>query len=228
LNPLNDDELGVQLRVAECVVAVPDPESGIANGELLALLTIETLPDALPVAVGAKLTENDVDWPGVSVSGRPSPETAKLVPVTLSEESDTLAFPVFVSVTVLELLVPVATLPKLSEAGETPSCRICATPVPPRATLTDGVGELFASVSVPEKVPAEVGAKLTVKEDEPPAAMLSGNVNPEYAKPAPDSDAWVTLRLAVPGFEMVTVCVLVTPLVTLPKLTDAGVTAIAG
>ena len=228
MNPLNVDEPGVQLSVAECDVEVPDPERGIAKGELLALLTIETLPDTLPVAVGAKPTENDVDWPGVNVSGRPSPETEKPFPVTLSEESETLAFPVFVSVTVFELLVPVATLPKLSEVGETPSCRTGATPVPLRATLTDGVGELLASARVPENVPAAEGSKLTVNVEEPPAAMLNGNVSPEYAKPAPDSDACVTLRLAVPGFEMVTVCVLVTPLVTLPKLTDAGVTVICG
>jgi hypothetical protein len=90
-----------------------------------------------------------------------------------------LALPVFVSVTVFELLVPVATLPKLSEVGATPSCTTGATPVPLRATLTDGVGELFASASVPENVPAAVGSKLTVNVEEPPAAMLNGNVSPE-------------------------------------------------
>ena len=98
--------------------------------------------------------------------------------------------PVFVRVTLcVALVVPVLTLPKLSEVGEAESCYTCATPVPDKDTATDGVGELLTKVSVPEDAPTAVGAKLTVKDDEPPGAMVSGTVRPEKAKPAPDSEA---------------------------------------
>ena len=42
------------------------------------------------------------------------------------------------------------------------------------------------------------------------------------------TDIWVMVRLAVPGLLMASVWVLVTPTVTLPKLTLAGITEICG
>jgi hypothetical protein len=44
----------------------------------------------------------------------------------------------------------------------------------------------------------------------------------------PDKDAWVTLKVAEPGFCTVMVCVFVTPVITLPKLTLEGTTEING
>ena len=41
-------------------------------------------------------------------------------------------------------------------------------------------------------------------------------------------EAWDTVRMPVPGFWTVMVCVFVTPTVTLPKLTLEGVTEIKG
>lgn len=197
-------------------------------GELVALLVTVTLPETLPVAVGANATVKEVDWLAARVRGSPSPVTLKPLPVTLSFERVTLALPLLLSVTVCVALEPVVTLPKLSEVGEAEIWRTCATPVPDSGTDTDAVGELFPSVSVPENVPAAVGAKLTVHAAEPPAATVSGTVRPDKEKPVPDTVAWETVRLAVPGLEMVTVCVFVTPVVALPKLTDAGVTEIWG
>lgn len=100
--------------------------------------------------------------------------------------------------------------------------------MPDRATLFEGVGELFTSVRVPEKVPAVVGAKLTVKGEEPPGGILIGIVRPEKAKVVPESDACVMDRLAVPGLDMVSVCVPVAPVLTLPKLAEAGEREICG
>ena len=84
------------------------------------------------------------------------------------------------------------------------------------------------SVSVPEKEPAAVGAKLTMKVDEPPGATVNGTVRPEKAKALPESEACVTVRLAVPGLEIVSVCAPVAPVLTLPKLTEAGEIEISG
>jgi len=95
-------------------------------------------------------------------------------------------------------------------------------PVPERATLTDGVAELFTRVNVPVKVPAVEGAKLTVNSEDNPAGMVSGSVTGGSLKPVPDTDTDVMVRLAVPEFETVTVWLLVFPVVMLPKLTEAG------
>ena len=46
---------------------VPVPLRGIFNGEPGALLVIDTLPLALPVVVGAKVTVKVTFWPGFSV-----------------------------------------------------------------------------------------------------------------------------------------------------------------
>lgn len=113
------------------------------------------------------------------MSGRARPVTLKPPPVTLSCERVTLALPVLERVTVCVALVPVVTLPKVSEVGEAASWSTCATPVPDRDTATDEVGELFTSVSVPEKVPAAVGAKLTVNCELPPGTTVRGKARPE-------------------------------------------------
>ena len=119
MNPEYDEELGDQLSVTwKLVDEAPVPESAIVVGEFVALLVMVTLPLALPAAVGSNTAENDVLCPALSVRGRARPVTEKPVPVTLSLDSETLAFPVLVSVTVCVELVPVVTLPKLTAVGE--------------------------------------------------------------------------------------------------------------
>ena len=124
-------ELGVQLsETVWLTAAVPEPESEIVVGEFVALLFTTTLPETLPVVVGAKATANDVAWPGERVRGSARLDTVKPLPVTLSEESETPEFPVLVSVTVCVALVPVARLPKLRDVGDALSCSVAATVVP--------------------------------------------------------------------------------------------------
>jgi hypothetical protein len=81
---------------------------------------------------------------------------------------------------------------------------------------------LFTSVNVPAKVPAVVGAKLTVSSEDSPGGMVSGSVVGGSLKPVPDTDTDEMVRLAVPEFEIVTVWLLVLPVVMLPKFTEAG------
>ena len=87
---------------------------------------------------------------------------------------------------------------------------------------------MLISVMLPEKVAADAGAKPTVNAEEPPAGMESGRTSPEEVNPVPAREACVTLRVAVPAFRMVMVCVLVTPAVTLPKPMLDGMTEICG
>ncbi len=207
---------------------MPDPESEMARGELAALLVTVTLLGRLPVAVGANVTLKEVDWPAARVRGSANPVALNPAPLVLICETDTLKLPVFARVTLCVPLVPVVMLPKLSEAGDAVSWATGDTPVPARATTNGELSVLFTSGRLPEKLLAEAGVKPTVKAEEPPGGRESGNASPETLKPVPASDAWVTLRFAVPGLLMVSVWVLVTPTVTLPKLTLAGITEICG
>ena len=59
-----------------------------------------TLPLALPAEVGAKVTLNEVLWPGVNVTGVLMPEMLKPVPATVTCEIVALSPPVFFTVSV--------------------------------------------------------------------------------------------------------------------------------
>jgi hypothetical protein len=206
----------------------PLPESVIVVGELDALLVTLTVPVKVPVVLGAKTTLKAVDWPAARESGNPSPFTEKDPPATLTLDRDTGALPVLVRVTDCVAEEPSVTVLKLREAGEADSLRTELTPVPPSEIATEELGALLVNVIPPEKLLADVGSKLTVNGADPPGATVTGSVRPEYAKPVPASDACETTRFAVPGLEIVTVCELVTPTVTLPKDTLEGTTEIAG
>lgn len=200
----------------------------MARGELLALLVTVTLPETLPEVVGANVMLKDVDCPAARLRGSAKPVALNPAALMLICETDTLELPVFARVTVCVPLVPVVMLPKLSEAGDAASCATGDTLVPASATTRGELSVLFTRVRLPERLLTEAGVKLMVKVEEPPGGTESGNARPEKLKPVPISDAWVTLRLAVPGFLMASIWVLVTPTVTLPKLTLAGTTEICG
>ena len=140
------DVPGVHARPTEYVVgAVAVPLRAIVNGELLALLVTTTLPVGLPALVGSKTTVKDVDWPAARASGKLIPVVEKPVPVLATPEIVTLEFPVFVSVTLLDSLVFVVTLPKLTDVGEAESWRTEATLEPDSATTAGELGELLVS-----------------------------------------------------------------------------------
>ena len=202
--------------------------SEIARRELLALLETVTLPERLPEVVGANVTPKVVDCPAARVTGSANPLALNPVPLTLICETDTLELPVFARVTVCVPLVPVVMLPKLSAAGDTASLATGDTPEPTKATTSGELTVLFTRVRLPERLLAEAGVKLMVKAEEPPGATESGSASPERLKPVPVSDAWVTLRFAVPGLLMVNIWVLVNPTVTLPKFVLPGITEICG
>ena len=169
MKPANDEELGVQSKVTERLTgAVPDPESKMARGELVALLVTATLPERLPVVVGANVTLKEVDCPAARVRGSAKLVSLNPAPLTLICERDTLELPVFARVTLCVALVPVVMLPKLSEEGDALSWRTGETPVPAREITSGELSVLFTSVRLPEKLLAEVGVKPTVKAEEPP------------------------------------------------------------
>ena len=72
LYPTTDEALAVQERPTLCcVVAVPDPVKVSIVGVWAALR--EMLPDAVPLARGAKVRLNDTVWPAEIVLGKEIP-----------------------------------------------------------------------------------------------------------------------------------------------------------
>jgi hypothetical protein len=96
------------------------------------------------------------------------------------------------------------------------------TPVPDKAT----VGELDAvltKLTLPVLLPAAVGANTTVNAELWPAAKVSGSPRPVKEYPVPLAVAAETVRLA-PEAVSVIVELLVLPIFTLPKASEAGLT----
>lgn len=106
--------------VIEGGVDTPRPVSVIVTGELDALLNTDILPDALPVAVGAKLAETVALCPAISESGRGAGGLMlKPVPVTEACETIMAAVPEFVRVRLRLLVEPSCTSPKSRLRGLT-------------------------------------------------------------------------------------------------------------
>jgi hypothetical protein len=136
--------------------AVPDPDKGIVSGEPGALLAIEMLPVVLPAVVGANLAVNDVVCPAFKVTGVARPVMLNPVPDALPAEIARLPVPEFVSVTLTEPLAPTSKLPKLTLGGF--ALRLPCTPVPISATDTVGLLEVLVIWTLPDALPAVVGA----------------------------------------------------------------------
>jgi hypothetical protein len=112
----------VGVPVVDCVTPLPLRE--IVAGELLALLATETLPLALPEAVGAKVTLSVAVCPGVSVVFALTPLALYPVPLVLTPEIVTFEFPVFVRATLKTLLLPTFTFAKSRLVGLVPSTAV--------------------------------------------------------------------------------------------------------
>ena len=87
------------------------------------------------------------------------------------------------------------------------------------------VGEfvaLLAIVTLPVRLPADVGAKVTVSAMDCPAVSVCADVTPVVLKPAPDIVTCEIVTLEFPEFVSVRFCELVLPTVTLLKLRLVG------
>ena len=77
--------------------AIPVPVIWIVIGELHCALIIEVLPEAFPVAAGAKPAVNVKLFPGDRVNGSDAPPMLKPAPIAVIWEIVTAALPEFVT-----------------------------------------------------------------------------------------------------------------------------------
>src|SRR5216684_2747846 len=133
----------------------------MVSGEPGALLVMETLPLALPVADGANCALNVVLPPAASVSGTDKPVMLKPVPEALAAEIVTLAVPGLLNVKVCVPLLPISTFPKLKFEGLAVS--VPCTPVPLKVIVAGEFVALLATLTLPVTLPAAAGAKVTLR-----------------------------------------------------------------
>jgi len=94
----------------------------MVSGELLALLVTVTLPEALPTAVGREHGVDGRSSCAFNVKGTVIPFTLNPVPLTAMLDIWTADVPVLLKMMDFVALLPVLTLPKLTEAGFACNC----------------------------------------------------------------------------------------------------------
>ena len=99
----------------------PVPESGMLKFESEPVEVMLTLPLAAPVALGSKVTVNDVLWPAAIV--KPGASPLKLNPLPLAEAAEIVRLvpPELVRVPVSDFEVPTWMFPKLKLVGFDPN-----------------------------------------------------------------------------------------------------------
>lgn len=196
------DVLAFQESTTVCRACdTPIPETAIAAGDPLALLTMASVPDVAPAAVGEYCTVKLMLCDGDSVTGDP-PDKDKFAPVKASLEIATFELPVFVIVTVREAVLPTLTFPKLTLEGFTARLNPAATPAPLKAMAEGGLEASLTRDKLPVEGPADLGANCTLKAVALPALSVTGRGSPEALKPAPEIFAAVIVTGAVPGLEI--------------------------
>jgi hypothetical protein len=126
------------------------------------LLAKLSVPFAVPDAVGANVTVNEVLLPAAIVAGRERPPTVNAELFVLAPVTVTFA-PLAVRVPVAEALLPTTTLPRLKLVGVTASCPAATAPAPDNGMARLGLEAFEVMVTLPLTDPATVGANFTAK-----------------------------------------------------------------
>ena len=164
------DVLAFQDKATVCWMVAPVPLA-VSEIELEPPVKKEMLVEAVPVAVGAKVTVKGTICPAAIATGKASPPSVNWELLELADERVTLP-PVAVRLPFWGLVVPTVTVPKLIETGVSASVPVAVVAVPDRATATEGSDASELRARVAEAVPATVGANTTDKLALAPAARV--------------------------------------------------------
>jgi hypothetical protein len=193
-------------------------------GELDALLTKESLPDAAPLLWGANLTVSETLLPAEIVMGNVVPLKVNSELVVVAEEITTLE-PTVLKLAAIVLLVPTGTLPRLGLVGETVKVP-AACPVPDKGMDTVGLLALEITVRLPLTAPLTVGLKNTLNVTLSAGASVKGGLIPVRPNAEPLVFPEDRITGAWPILVRVSANVAVLPSVTLPKVTVGRLAAI--
>lgn len=191
---------------------------------MAALLVTTMDPITLPAADGANVTVSVAFSDGFKVAGAVKPLTEYPVPLAVTAETLTAAFPVLVMTTCWLELLPVAIVPKLRLEELALNCPVAAAdPVPASGTLSVGLfGSLLVIVTLPVAAPATVGENVTAACTDWPALIVFGVVTPVIPNSEPATVTMDTVKFADPVLLRTRLAVPVSPLETVPNAIDAG------
>lgn len=204
------------------------PLSGIERVGFVAFVVTVMVPDAAPVAVGAKVAVNVACAPAAIVCPSLSPLAVNPVPSVLTWLTVTVPAPEFFRVMVCGLVDPTTTLLKLTLPGLAESVPSAATALPINTKVCGVPGALSANTTLPLTPVVEVGANCTEKVTFCPAVRVFGTARPLMANPVPETVAEETVRSALPVFVRVTFCELDCPTVMLLNVSAEGLSENAG
>lgn len=217
-----DDVLAVHDRLTLWVgaaVAVPVAVSVVVEG--WALLVNVRVALSAPATSGVNVTVNGALCPARIVTGSDRPlivnsELFELAAVTVTFAPVALRFPVAVP------LVPATTLPIAMGAGVAVSCPAVADPVPVRGMVKVGLEPFEVTVTLPLALPADSGAKVTLKVALCPAVSAAGVEIPLTVNPVPLLPTCEMVTVDPPVFVTVSDNACLLPTVTVPKLRLVG------
>jgi hypothetical protein len=219
------ETLAVHVTLTVCEVCCTPVPARVIVGEFEALLAIVKLPVAAPAEVGANVTVTVAVWLGVRVVPA-APLALKPVPEAVALAIVTFELPLFVSVTVRELLLPSLTLLKFKLEGFALSSCVAVWPVPLSAIESGEFGALLTSEMEPMAFPLVVGAKTTLNVLLPLGLIVNGSAGiPLRLKPLPLTFACVIDTAAAPPLVNVIVCESLFPVLTVPKFALDGLAA---
>jgi len=199
------------------VAATPVPVRLICSGEFGALLESEIDPETVVVELGMNTALKLALLPAWIVSGVVSPVVLNPVPATMACEIVKVVFPPFEMLIGCETFVPVTTFPKATLEGLAPICAWM--PVPLSAMVAGEFGALLVIETLPEALPAAVGANCTANVVPSPGFSVSGTGRPERVNPVPEALATEMVSATFPEFVSVMFCDVLLPTLTFPKLT---------
>jgi hypothetical protein len=130
------------------------------------------------LADGLKARFKEVFCPGVSVIGMVIPLADTSLAVTVTRDSVTLELPVFVIVTLLELVLPAFTFPKVRLLGLGEIVTDATNPVPENVTTFGELGASLEMFTLPVRLPAVVGAKSKLNVAVFPTPIVVGVFKP--------------------------------------------------
>jgi hypothetical protein len=133
-----------------------------------------------------------------------------------------LAFPVFVIVIVCWPFPFTATFPKATLPGFAVIVELVVTPLPAIVNTCGDPGALSVNVTLPVAAPPPVGANCALKFRLCPAPNVFGSVIPLSPKAFPATVARLIVKFEFPLFVNFTLCALLCPTTTFPKLKAEG------
>jgi len=140
-----------------------------------------------------------MDWLGVRTVPEVTPVALNPAPATVTLEIVTFELPLFVSVTLNELVLPRSHLQSSSLSDSLQAEKLKPRPFRLRKWPAGNQSRLLAIEMLPDTGPTAVGRKATLIVARCPALTFKGSENPLTAKAEPDAVTWVMLSVAVAG-----------------------------